>query len=119
MGQARRNKQKRDKLKAEFNEKVLKDYCTKSPDFNFSDCCKAHDEDYEIEKVSRWAADRKLRKCISKKGLGLYRYRVLPWVYWAGVRVFGANRYGKACRKKCTICEYLGGKMQKIKLFFL
>jgi len=119
MGQARRKKQQRAKEKAALNEKILKDYCTASPDFNFSDCCKKHDEDYEKMEVSRWKADKKLRQCISKKGVGFYNYKILPWVYWSGVRVFGGSYYGKACRKKCRICDYFRNKTRKLKLFFL
>jgi len=119
MGQAKIKQQERVQAKAALNEKVLNDYCTASPDFNFSECCKTHDEDYEKAVISRWAADRKLRQCISKKGVGFYKYKFLPWVYWSGVRVFGGNYYGKDCREKCKICDYLGGKVRKIKLFFL
>jgi len=51
--------------------------------------------------------------------IGFYKFKVLPWVYWAGVRVFGASHYGKSHRKKCRLCDYLGEKVQKIKGFFL
>jgi bisphosphoglycerate-dependent phosphoglycerate mutase len=119
MGQAKNKRKTRAQKKTDLNKKVLMDYCTASPDFNFSDCCKQHDEDYEKMTISRWRADKKLRRCISKKGVGFYKYRILPWVYWAGVRAFGGMYYGNDCRKKCKICDYLSKKTQKIKGFFL
>lgn len=64
--------------------------CSGVPDFNFGyDCCGEHDTYYQGGTVSRAEADRRLRKCIQKKG-----YVVLPWIYWLGVRIFG-RRYWK------------------------
>lgn len=119
MGQAKRRKLKREEKKQAFNKKILADYCTASPDFNFSECCKTHDEDYEKAVISRWEADIKLRQCISRKGVGFYKYKVLPWVYWSGVRVFGGSRYGNTCRKKCKICNYFRNKTANLKKYFL
>lgn len=61
------------------------DGCTAVPDFDFgSDCCGEHDYHYQDRTITRAEADRRLRDCLRKKG-----YVVLPWIYWAGVRVFG------------------------------
>lgn len=62
------------------------DGCTLSPDFDFRECCDLHDVRYRAnpERITRAEADRALRVCIRSKG-----YRVLPWVYWGFVRVFG------------------------------
>ena len=61
------------------------DGCTSAPDFNFGyDCCGEHDFHYQATDITRKEADRLLRECIQKKG-----YVVLPWVYWAAVRMFG------------------------------
>lgn len=97
--------------KAALNSKVMGDGCTLSPDFNFTECCNKHDVDYAEAKISRSGADKKLRQCIAKKGLGFYRFRVLPWVYWAGVRVFGASHYGNERRPKCKICAFFRQKI--------
>jgi len=67
----------------EFNS----DGCTGVPDFNFRDCCEQHDRDY-LGRVSRKQADIMLRQCIASKG-----YRVLPWIYYIGVRLFGGPHY--------------------------
>lgn len=67
------------------------DGCTSSPDFNFGyDCCGEHDYYYQSGEISRAEADKRLRKCMQKKG-----YIVLPWVYWAGVRLFGRGIWAK------------------------
>jgi hypothetical protein len=66
------------------------DGCTMSPDFDFRDCCVRHDLDYWRGDVTRAEADRRLRQCIKEKG-----YVVLPWIYWAGVRLFGAGRFNR------------------------
>ena len=62
------------------------DGCTLSPDFDFKACCDLHDVRYRAnpERIPRAMADRLLRRCIREKG-----YRVLPWVYWGAVRIFG------------------------------
>jgi hypothetical protein len=74
-------------VKKGFAKGVKYDGCTASPDLDFgADCCGAHDADYQLGDVSRAEADRALRDCISKKG-----YVVLPWVYWAGVRLFAGG----------------------------
>lgn len=69
-------------------------WCTFAPDkffgFDFSDCCKAHDTSYVLKLISRKQADRDLRVCMQKTGA-----RVLPWVYWTFVRLFGWWWYTK------------------------
>lgn len=62
------------------------DGCTLSPDLDFKDCCDTHDVRYRAnpERITRAEADRALRVCIRSKG-----YLVLPWVYWAFVRLVG------------------------------
>jgi hypothetical protein len=67
------------------------DGCSAVPDFNFgADCCGEHDFHYQDKNISRAEADKRLRECIQKKG-----YIVLPWVYWAGVRLFGGMFWNK------------------------
>lgn len=67
------------------------DGCTSSPDFTFgTDCCGEHDYWYQDLSLTRAEADKKLRKCIQRKG-----YIVLPWIYWLGVRIFGRTYYRK------------------------
>lgn len=60
------------------------DGCTMSPDLVFTECCYVHDINYAIGDISRQAADKKLKECISKNG-----YPRLCWVYWIGVRLYG------------------------------
>ncbi len=67
------------------------DGCTGVPDFDFGqDCCGEHDFHYQDNDITRAEADRRLRKCIQKKG-----YIILPWVYWLGVRIFGGQYWNK------------------------
>lgn len=119
MGQAKIKKAVNKAEKIEKLNKIMADGCTASPDFNFTDCCNVHDKDYAEQKISRWKADKKLRQCIGKKGIGFYKYRVLPWVYWGAVRVFGAKHYGKARRKKCRICAFFRNNTDNLKKYFL
>lgn len=68
---------------------VKYDGCTASPDFDFgADCCAEHDTHYQLGDISRAEADSRLRQCMAKKG-----YVVLPWVYWAMVRLFAKQHY--------------------------
>lgn len=60
------------------------DGCTASPDLTFRDCCEQHDRDYYDQNISRVEADKRLRDCMRKDG-----YMVLPWLYYAAVRLFG------------------------------
>ncbi len=119
MGQAIIKKAVNKAEKIEKLNKIMADGCTASPDFNFTDCCNVHDEDYGAAKITRWQADKKLRQCISKKGVGFYKFKVLPWVYWGSVRVFGGKHYGNECRTKCKICDYFSKKALNLKNFFL
>jgi hypothetical protein len=74
-----------------FRKGVKYDGCTAVPDFDFgADCCGEHDYHYQLGTMSRADADKRLRRCIQKKG-----YVVLPWVFWLGVRVFGGRYYRK------------------------
>lgn len=70
------------------------DGCTSSPDLNFIDCCNRHDYDYQNMSMSRARADKRLRQCMSKRG-----WIVLPWLYWAAVRVFGGNHFKRKQRE--------------------
>jgi hypothetical protein len=65
------------------------DGCSAAPDLNFRSCCEEHDLDYRNSLCSRKEADLKLRRCLQKKG-----WKVLPWLYWCGVRLFGGSHYG-------------------------
>ncbi len=64
------------------------DGCTNAPDLNAVECCNRHDYDYQNMGVSRAEADNRLRRCMQRKG-----WIILPWVYWAAVRVFGRSHF--------------------------
>lgn len=67
------------------------DGCTAVPDFDFgADCCGEHDTYYQSKEITRAEADKRLRQCIQKKG-----YILLPWIYWAGVRLLGWTHWNK------------------------
>lgn len=78
------------------------DGCTASPDFTFKDCCIQHDYYYKYhthrtsgEPISRAEADKKLRECIANRKVlkTKWHYKLLPWVYWLGVRVGGRRAW--------------------------
>lgn len=75
--------------------RAYSDGCSSSPDFNFTACCDEHDyyyathETIDEQPISRKEADRRLRKCIQAHWGGL----LLPWIYWAAVRLFGGKHY--------------------------
>lgn len=71
------------------------DGCSNSPDFNFKDCCKTHDFHYRNFDITRFEADKELLKCIKKKG-----WKVLPYVYYYAVRLFGWMSWNKNKNKK-------------------
>jgi hypothetical protein len=78
-------------VKKGFAKGVKYDGCTAAPDLDFgADCCGEHDAHYQLGDVSRWQADRNMRRCISKKG-----YVVLPWIYWFFVRVGAGHVWDK------------------------
>jgi hypothetical protein len=64
--------------------------CTCVPNFSFEECCNQHDIDYCVggTEDDRMKADEKFRECIKEKG-----YFQLAWVYYRGVREFGAKNY--------------------------
>lgn len=66
------------------------DGCTNAPDLNAADCCAEHDYHYQDLDLTRAQADKKLRKCMQKKG-----WIILPWIYWGAVRIFGGNHYAR------------------------
>lgn len=65
------------------------DGCTLFPDFNYRDCCVAHDKLYYVGGTSkeRWEADKQLYMCI--KGKGGRINRMLAPAIWVGARVGG------------------------------
>ena len=69
---------------------------TMEPDFDLNLCCWRHDMLYRIGHASRRLADYDLRRCIQRKG-----YRILPWIYWVAVRLFGwiAWRAHRRCER--------------------
>lgn len=82
---------------------VKGDGCTNAPDLIYSDACRQHDADYTTHTDERGAAltradaDRRLRLAMSKAGRGsLIAGWLLPWTYWAAVRLFGGNYWRKA-----------------------
>ena len=69
-------------------QKLGSDGCTSAPDLNVRNCCEEHDVHYALADIPRSEADKKLRHCMKERG-----WRVLPWVYWAAVRIFGKKYY--------------------------
>lgn len=65
------------------------DGCSMAPDWNFRDCCNEHDFYYRNQArqtgISRWEADKLLRKCIQRR----WKLLFMPWIYWGAVRMFG------------------------------
>ncbi len=90
----------RDKVKAlqalGYRLDLTNDGCSNAPDLNFKDCCHEHDFYYrnpkEITGVSRAEADRRLRKCISRR----WKLPLMPWIYWSATRMFGWIPWNKA-----------------------
>ncbi len=74
------------------------DGCSSIPDLNFKKCCEIHDYFYRNPnpKISRAYVDQQFRKCMQQKWPGV----VMPWVYWAGVRMFGWVAWNKKRKKK-------------------
>lgn len=78
------------------------DGCTAAPDLIFYACCRQHDRDYQTHAdqlgrpINRAEADRRLRRCmqITARGAPLF-YRLLPWVYWAAVRIAGGRFWNR------------------------
>lgn len=77
------------------------DGCTNAPNLNVEACCNRHDYDYQDLKITRRAADKKLRKCMQRQG-----WIFLPWIYWAAVRIFGGNHF-KRKQHDAIIKRYL------------
>lgn len=69
------------------------DGCTNAPDLHYRPCCEQHDTDYTDCAKTRAQADRDLRLCMKRRGLTWVGRYVLPWVYWAAVRLFGASHW--------------------------
>ncbi len=66
-----------------------KNYCTMSPDGNWSECCKRHDRRYSNRRLTRYQADVLLYRCIDKKT----NCMLLAGIYFVGVRLFGWLHY--------------------------
>jgi len=68
-----------------FNQKVCYG-CSYTPDFNFFECCDAHDKVYENggTKEIRKEADQQLCGCITEHG-----HPHKARIYYLGVRLFG------------------------------
>ena len=64
------------------------DYCSAWPDkwisYDYSTCCKRHDEDYADPKVGRLEADNRLFKCVRK-----HSNLLMAIIMWIGVRCCG------------------------------
>lgn len=93
-----------NKDKLSFKEKcsglkavLTSDGCSGVPDFNFRVCCEKHDYYYRnITNVTRLVADKRLRECIRRK----WKYPLMPWIYYFGVRLFGWWAWRKKYAKK-------------------
>ncbi|HED34740.1 MAG TPA: hypothetical protein ENJ08_11090 [Gammaproteobacteria bacterium] len=72
------------------------DGCTGVPDFIFTHCCDMHDLAY-TGLASRLEADNELFRCMKNtlrlQNKNRYWMWCLPYLYWLGVRLFGASRY--------------------------
>lgn len=79
-------------------KKAVSDGCTGVPDFEFTECCVYHDIAYD-NGMSRFKADLDLFLCMrntlitNNKNKGLKR--LLPYVFFIGVRIFGKNHFKK------------------------
>ena len=76
------------------------DGCTGVPDFIFFPCCRDHDYEYSPwGRVSRWIADLRFFKCmkelLEQEEWTDWWEEFLPYIYFAGVRLFGWTRYSK------------------------
>ena len=64
------------------------DYCSAWPDkwisYDYSACCKRHDEDYADPKVGRLEADNRLFKCVKA-----HSNLLMATTMWIGVRCCG------------------------------
>lgn len=62
------------------------DGCSMVPDFDFTNCCEAHDAIYWEggTEAARLEADQAFEKCVINKG-----HSVIGPLYYTGVRVFG------------------------------
>ena len=86
-------------------------HCSFVPDLDIGYICEDHDKRYDRggDKVQRRRDDKAFRLWIvrhgKKRGKPL-RYKVLAWVYWAGVRLFGWTSYKSFGKEKLAIREY-------------
>ncbi len=71
------------------------DNCTLSPDWDrdFSACCQKHDQGYMNGALTRLECDQNLRRCIQWVCAKNNLPSCLPFIYFWGVRMFGASRY--------------------------
>ena len=74
------------------------DGCTAVPDFDFKHCCMEHDYYYVTHVISKKEADARLRACIKKQG-----WRLLPGIYWLGVKLFGGRHWNKKFNPEVSI----------------
>lgn len=88
---------------AELAAALKGDGCTSSPDLFYRRCCDEHDiyyrtgRDLDGNPISRAEADRRLRNCMRAAGkTPVIGRHLLPWVYWAAVRLFGRGHYNPA-----------------------
>lgn len=72
----------------------VSDGCTKFPDGNYIDCCRAHDLEYYYggSWSQRWKADKRLYQCVAAKPK-FYNKIVAPMM-WLGVRALGGAWLG-------------------------
>ena len=65
---------------------LVTDGCTLAPEFDFGDCCHAHDAIYWKggTEAERLRADEKFRQCLRDKG-----HRLLDVLYYLGLRFGG------------------------------
>jgi hypothetical protein len=68
-----------------FNQKLCYG-CSYTPDFNFFNCCKEHDDAYDKggTEEDKKKADNQLRECIKQQG-----HPHKANLYYMGVKVFG------------------------------
>ncbi len=95
---------------------VKGDGCTSAPDLWYADCCARHDADYTTgtdetgRRISRAAADARFRACMQRTAAPLpISRRLLPWVYWAAVRVFGWRHWKRQSDEQKTDTGQPGG----------
>lgn len=78
------------------------DGCTGVPDFNFKGCCVIHDVLYEKggNAIQRKIADLRMLDCMKRRKSFLkIRYKLIPYLYYYGVRLLSSKWFNWTTQK--------------------